>query len=469
MPSHTTHLLPWKVPLIHFRLSTALIVVCILSAHPCLATLSQCLFGITNCTNDTFCDRIENRCKQKYFSRCANSAECGMGDHGECVSILSNGTLSRCTSMSSTTSQKQCFCAPRSSDHYDEGCSLNTVRLHTSFDQAEYCVPCTFLNESEVALEEGVCEKVYKFQSPPDGQSPSNFQACHASHICNENLSCCGLNTAGYHSSCEIVSSNASAAVGCHCSSYLFSPCLTFSSCEIGFSCVRLPLSFREVCIAAEYRSRVDPPFQTVPSLLKSVFIATGTLQLVFILFRSVAFLKSGKHFLRLGLVFFIVESMLGFSLTAIHAFVLIDYNSEKQFDQIYFWSFDPRMAISSAVLFVITQAFVVVSGYVFIRRQLMDQDDNITYNRQRFRFSLVRQIVTKLGLMGSFLGVSITGLVSVRSLPIGHRAIMACIALVVIVNLLFSVLLLAVRHSNCNISSSPAGIDSCELIVDSR
>lgn len=355
----------------------------------CQASSVPCNFT-ADCSNNAFCGKYNNGnsfCVQKFFNICQNSSDCHPSA-GKCVVVTQNGKLSRCSS----SYAESCFCAPVEWDRFRyEGCDLNTAAIDTSFDKERYCVPCRLLTAQNVSSAKDICSTIYDFQAPPVGERGSYFHSCHDVDSCNYGFYCKGISK-GYYS--EKLEFNINVTNAGRCVPYDFIGCKFISPCLSSYSCVREPNQVQPMCVPSQSLKRVEPPIPEVSTIPRWPLLALAATEMVFIVFKSATLLRMEKQWLLFALVCFIIESVIGFLLTAIQTYAVKDFywgGGYTRNGQVI--TFNPFIV---ALLFVFTETCVVISESLFIRRKMLGQKLDIVNSEGRFRSSLVCRVIVK-------------------------------------------------------------------------
>lgn len=146
----------------------------------------------------------------------------------------------------------------------------------------------------------------------------------------------------------------------------------------------------KPVCVPTDSLTRVEPSPELIFTLPKWTLLILGLTECIFILIKSATLPRTESSWLKIALISFIVETIVGFSLTTIQCFILFDLNfrkvsSEQNIDQVI-----------GPLLFVLTELSAVISETIFIRRKIAHQKSLISNNHHRLRFSLVRRVAVK-------------------------------------------------------------------------
>lgn len=339
-----------------------------------------------SCENDPLSSK---RSKKNVYDATEGICMCS-SYNDECVYMSENGILARCSSSPSGLSKKSCFCATRTNKFGRDGCGMNTAEVATSFDYKNYCVSCTFLPPRNASLRQSKCSTTYNFQAPPIHNNGSYFHSCNITYKCSKEFYCQLATTKSYFTICDNDRLNNNATSSCFCAPVDFTPCTVFSPCPSGYSCVRPANVATQICAPSESLVRVNPPMKPVPTLPKTTLLILASTELIFVMFKCVAFMRSEKHWHIFAFVCFIVETIIGFSLTAMQVFITI-HSRVKNIS----YSFEVRLFVG-ATLFVFTELCAVISEAVSVRRKIKPPEDDITKYKHKYRFSLVRRVVTK-------------------------------------------------------------------------
>lgn len=344
--------------------ATAIISIYIHS-HRCQASSLACN---TSCTDDQFCDIDRSVCTEQFYNSCLQSTDCH-SSQGKCVFLSLNGVLDECSSSSNSGQTGSCFCSPsKSHENRDGNCDAHTAEMSTSFDANTYCVPCSFLIKTNVETNATGCLTLYTFQKPGLGRKGSFFQYCDR-HVpnydaCGNDLTCSTFVRNVYLSECRYFFTNLNITNSCFCAPSELTPCTIFSPCRFGYSCARTKEKMKPVCVPSESLMRVEPRLEISFTLPKwTIFILTLT-ELTFIGIKSIALLKLRKGLLKLALICFAVETIIGFFLTAVQAFILIDSDLERDENGL------EREILFGALLFIFTEISAFISETIFLRRK---------------------------------------------------------------------------------------------------
>lgn len=351
----------------------------------CAATSVPCITD--DCETHPFCAETP---KNHFYATCHDSCTCNF-QLGECMHLSQNGTLEICSSLHHTgVSKESCFCAPRKKRYGLDSCQINTVAIPSSFDYNEYCMPCTLLPTQNESSPPGECSTLYNFQAPPAGTHGTYFHSCNEIDNCSEDLFCRSVTANGYYTFCDNRRSSNSLTNACFCAPLELSACTVFSPCPSGYSCVRPTKQANRICAPSAYLTRVEPPMQHFPTLSKTTLLILTSTELLFVVFKSIALTRTEKRWLGFALVCFIVETIIGFSLTLMQLFIIIDSRMEKNFPDL-----DTRILLG-ALLFVFTELCAAISECISVRRKIRRQEIDLSNYKHKYRFSLVRRVVTK-------------------------------------------------------------------------
>lgn len=367
----------------------------------CFRAASISCSHLTDCPVDAACDFFNtSMCFQKYFSSCSNSSDCFSAD-SDCVSLLPNAELRKCSANVSALSHPNGFCAPQVNVHMGiNGCHINTVPAFISNEHDDYCVPCTLVTSLNVSIGEDLCfTSNYTFETPPDGKKVSTFHYCYDFANCDENLSCMSLDKNGVYYPCDTYFSNAEVKKDCHCAPTEYLPCSFLSPCDSGSSCVIAPLRKTPSCVPSDSVMRVQPPMEQAATLPTWALPSIALVELIFAMIKSFTLLRKGEKWLRFALISFIFKSFIGLALTGLQSYIIIDIYMDRYSNDV-----DPRLVVFGALMFVFSEICVVISESVFILRKMRNDGVKTTRDECRFLFSLVRRVVVKLIAIGSTL-----------------------------------------------------------------
>lgn len=354
------------------------------------------------CPQATVCDE-SGFCKSKFYSRCKSSSDC-IGDE-PCVKILPNNSLTICPDATlSLISNSACFCH-KALDYFSgiHGCPINTVRTKPSFEDEWFCIPCLYFNSDA----NDFC-KTYNFTSSPPGKPGSLFHSCNNSAQCGTDLTCTTVTNNGAFRSCEDIFDpldfyDLNVTKSCFCSTPDTKLCSFFSTCTEKELCVR-PFSNLTngnfFCVPSEAVDRVSPrPDQQSSSFVpRWVLNMLGAIELTLIVFKSFFLLKSKQIFLKIALLLFVLESIVGFALTILTSYVLFENVPRDLGPGFKFLPF----------LFVLTEMCSVISESIMVGRKLRGvkhetkQQQSITEPQLSSvaRFSLVGRVIMKWMLL---------------------------------------------------------------------
>lgn len=382
------------------QLGTALVLLSILNS--CFGGAPIPCNSSRECQKNEECDSSDaGMCVQNYYRSCFSSKDCYSSD-SECVSLIENGQLLNCSATQILWKDKRCFCAPpaipneTNSSIQESSCRNTTVAASISNQQEKYCVSCSSVIAWNVLAWKDVCSKSFAFTVTTDERRGSYFHSCSSNSSCSEGLSCKFFDDDGVYRFCSSYI-NVNATKACHCAPNEFARCSFLSSCDSGFSCVISPGRRTPSCVPSDSLMRVQPQMQDVDTFPKWGLVSIALVEMVFVSIKCFSLLRKEKTWVKFALISFIIESVIGLSLTALQCYIIIDVYMDRDSNDV-----DPGLVMFGALMFVFSEICVVVSETVIIWKKMKNEDFKNANDQPRFRFSLVRRVVAKWITIGS-------------------------------------------------------------------
>lgn len=331
----------------------------------------------------------------EFHSPCNYSSQCPL-DSGACVFISQESILKECSNSLPTAPAESCFCAPQSGSFQHGRCEINTAQLSTSFDRKFYCVACAHVAASNISFPSDICSTVYTFPAPQKGENGSYFQSCTDDVDCHADLACANMldnKYILYSESGRIVTpshTNLNVSKSSFCFQRALKECNIYSTCNRNESCVRLGYRYTTVCLPTDALQRTGLKLPTSPGIRNGFLFLIGLTEVAFIIMKSTFVLKKRCRWQIVGLICFIIESMLGLVLASIQAYMVISSRDREN---------DDSAVNLGAVMFVFTALCAITPETISVWKKVNNIYDHDTngHNVNKFRFSLLRRIVARL------------------------------------------------------------------------